>query len=611
MDLSVLLLLINSHLLGERCSTKQCILSVPVRVHRYFRLLIRSKRLLGSCQKTVTEETPLGASSLVRSNCQATNLPSIEFHQPGQSDSATSISQRLSQEEREKMNETNKFCCISEELLATIVRALDDISSEEWQETRLRAFLAYRKSLRLVSRRFARSHFIRSTLFKCIQLLPGPDELGALTQIKINDLAPFVKTVAFVAPPYSWTLTFEDFRKSTLAQAIEREGIHSNNLYTYVPVKMVPRLHRRGRHRPFHRNSDQEMSARYQQYRAHALSAKSLLQGEELRAAWTSALKALPHVEEVVIRSPRLVYQDRFYKAAAGPVGDALFTAAVAVLSAAGLTIRNLRVVGLVTGCLDWETLPGWESLDLGQLKSFTFRPRVWRPVENLGTFGIEGSRASGSDPTGNEVSEDEESCEEDEWSSGHGDSSEDDEPHKAEAMANQRNTRSESVAAVLKKSADSIEKFKYSYLHAMHWPGAVAIPLPKLRYLSLRGYGIYPRNLAIWMAEMPSLNHLKLSYSSIGLFTQPHYLDWRYVFDAIRNHPKPTGMKVHLFKVNAYDYLSFDCDTNNTEQYERSVRDLEDVEAVHDDLPWSLALYLSGKIEYNRCLEVCLEGYD
>ena len=508
------------------------------------------------------------------------------------------------------MNESNPFCSISEELLTMIVRKLDDKASEETHVTRLRAFQAYLKAWRLVSGRFARSDFIRSTLFKRIQLVPAPDELGALVQSKINHLARFVKTVAFVAPPHSWTLTFEDFRKSTLAQAIQRYGVHSDVLYTYVPVKMVPRLHRRGGHRPFHRNSDQEMSPSYQEYRSHALSVKSLLEGEELRAAWISALKALPHVEEVVIRSPRLVHQDRSYKTAAGPVGDALFTAAVAVLSAAGLRVRNLRVVGLVTGCLDWETLPGWKSLDLGQLKSFTFRPRAWRPIEDLGTFGIGGSKASGKDPTENEVSEDEESCEEDEWSSGHGDSSEDDEPYKAEAVAHQWNTRSQSVAAVLRKSANSIQKFKYSYLHAMHWPGDEVIPMPKLKHLSLRGHHIHPRNLAAWMAEMPSLNHLRLSYSSISEFTQPHYLDWRYVFDAIRNHPKPTGMRVHLFKVTAYDYLSFDCHTNDTEQYEQSVRDLEDVEAVHHDLPWSLALYLSGKIDYNRCLEVCLKGY-
>ena len=493
------------------------------------------------------------------------------------------------------------------------MRALDDVSSEGKQGTRLRALLAYRKSLRLVSKRFAESHYIRSTLFRRIQLVPGPDELEALTQIKINNLAPFVKTLAFVAPPYSWTLTLEDFRKSTLTQAIQRYGVHSNALYTYAPVKMVPRMHRRGEARSFHRSSDYEMTARYQDYRADALSVESLLAGKELRAAWISALKALPHVEEVVIRSPRLVHQDRIYKTAAGPVGDELFTAAVAVLSAAGLRVRSLNIVGLVTGCLDWETLPGWAALDLGQLQSFTFRPRIWRPIKSLGTFGIEGSRAAGRQAEilpQVDISESEEACEEDGWSSAHGDSSGDDEPYKAEAMAGQQNTRSQSVAAVLKKSAQSLENFKYSYLYAMHWPGDQVIPMPKLRHLSLRGHNVHPRNLAAWMAEMPSLNHFKLSYSSISEFTQPHYHDWRFVFDAIRNHPKPKGMKVHLFKINAYDYLSFDCHTNDTEQYEPYVRDLKDVEVVHEELQWSLALYLSGKIEWNKCLDVCLEGY-
>lgn len=476
------------------------------------------------------------------------------------------------------------------------------------QETRLRAFLSYLKALRLTSRRFADSYFIQSILFKRIQLVPGPDELGALTQIKIGPLAGFVKTVAFVAPPYSWTLTFEDFRKSTLAQAIQRYGVHNNILYTYARVKMVPRLQGRGRHQPFHRNPDQEMSTRYEEYCAHALAAKSLLLGEELRAAWISALEALPYVEEVVIRSPRLVYQDRFYKAAAGPVGDALFTAGVAVLSAAGLKIRRLRIVGLMTGRLDWETLPGWKELDLRQLQIFVFRPRVWR--HNSGTSGVDGSRTSGDNPT-----EDEKSYPQDEWSSGHGDSSEDDDWsnddwREAEAMAYHWNTRSQSVAAVLIKSAHSIEEFKYSYLDSMDWPTNRVIPMPRLRYLSLRGYQIRPPNLAAWMARMPSLNHFRLSYSdwsNSGAAYLHHSTAWHCVLHAIRKHPKPLGMRVHLFNVDVYGHDFFDW--NDTEDLEQYVRD-GDVAGPHVNLDRALALYLSGKIEYNKYLKV-LEGFD
>ena len=507
------------------------------------------------------------------------------------------------------MDETSKFGLISEELLTNIVRALDDTPSVKPQDTRLRAFLGDLKSLRLVSRRFARSHFILSTLFKRIQLVPAPGDLEALTQIKIDGLARFVKTVAFVAPPYSWVLSYQDFRKSTLAQAIQRYGVHNDVLYTYEPVKMIPRLHRRAGHQPFPRNQDQQMCTSYKDYFAHALAAKSLLMGKELRAAWISALGALTHVEEVVIRSPRLIHQDGIYKTAAAPGGDALLTAVVAVLSAASLKVRSLRVVGLMTGCLDWETLPGWKALDLGRLQSFTFRPRVWRPVKSLETSGVDRSNTSDSDPTETEMSEDQESCKEDEWSSGHGDSSEDDEPRKAEVMAYHWNTRSQSVAAVLKKSADSIEKLKYSYLHAMHWPGNEVIPMPKLRYLSLRGHGIHPRNLAAWMAQMPSLSHFKLSFTSVSGNSQYYAREWLYIFDAIRDHPRPLGMKVHLFNLAAYTKLFFDCHTNDNGQYEQDAGDIKDGTWPTVEPNQSLLLYLNREIEYNKSLEDFLEG--
>ena len=507
------------------------------------------------------------------------------------------------------MDETSKFGLIPEELLTNIVTNLDDTPSEKQQDARIRAFLGDLKSLRLVSRRFAESDIIRSTLFKRIRLVPAPDDLEALIQIKIDHLARFVKAVAFVAPPYSWVLSYHDFKKSTLAQAVQRYGVHNNVLYTYEPVRMAPRLHRRAGHQPLPRTPIQEMSTRYKDYFAHAMAAKSLLLGKELRAAWISVLEALPHAEDVVIRSPRLVHQDGSYKKAAAPVGDALFTAGVAVLSAAGLRVRSLRIVGLMTGCLDWETLPGWKELDLGRLQSFTFRPRVWRPFWSLETSGVDCSNTSGSDPTETEMSEDQESCEEDEWSSGHGDSSEDDEPRKAEVMACHWNTRSQSVAAVLKKSADSIEKFKYSYLHSMHWPGYEVIPMPKLRYLSLRGHGIHPRNLAAWMAQMPSLSHFKLSFTSASGNNQYYAREWLYIFDAIRNHPKPMGMKVHLFDLAGYTKLFFDCHTNDNGQYEQDAGDLKDGRWSNSEPNRSLILYLNRKIEYNKSLELFFQG--
>ncbi|CAF9927968.1 MAG: hypothetical protein HETSPECPRED_006716 [Heterodermia speciosa] len=511
---------------------------------------------------------------------------------------------RKSEQKPKKINDSNLFCSLPEELHQKIVKALDNTTnrSGKTQAIRSRAFLGDLKSLRLVSDLFSKSVFIQTTLFKQIQLVPGPDELRALTQNKIDRIVDYVEAVVFIAPPHSCVLPYEDFKQSALSQAMERYGNQNNILYTHSRVNMLPRWHHRGPQQPPDGISDQELRARYQNYYAHA---KAPWLGRALIDAWVSALKVLPNVREIVIRSPRFVHQDIYHKVAAAQVGDEILTAGIAVLVAARPTVRNLKIVCLLTNDVIWEALPGWKALDLSQLQSFTFRPRLWRRIPGLNLPAVDASRTSGSNPTEEEKSEDENLSEQEYSSSGHEDDSEDEEPFKFTATCRLWNTQFSPVAAVLEKSAGSIEKLKYSCLIAMHWPGMEVIPLPKLRYLSLRGYAIRAYNLANWMAQMPSLEHFKLSRAST------HYCrGLRNVFDAIRNHPNPMGMRVQLDNVHAARPISLDYHTKDSERFEQyATKDIENVEPVWDELDWSLGLYLSGKIGYNKCLRRYLES--
>jgi len=59
------------------------------------------------------------------------------------------------------------------------------------------------------------------------------------------------------------------------------------------------------------------------------------------------------------------------------PVGDALFAAGIACLAEANVKTHDLEVACAMTGEIGWETLAGWEDLDLSQMRKFKFQPKV------------------------------------------------------------------------------------------------------------------------------------------------------------------------------------------------------------------------------------------
>jgi len=438
--------------------------------------------------------------------------------------------------------------------------------------------------LRLSSLRFAYLNLIYRILFRKIDLVASSEHLEHVAETDFSHIAPFLKTVTFVAPTDSWALTLEGFREVIPAQAIQRyaadheiRGGMKFNTYELEGHQKFIEQHWNGKGiTPL---SKDRIRAGSEQYRRQALAARNLLCGEELRATWTSVLRKLANVHNVCFVTPRYekpegsrlpnssdyivrshhrdrTHPDESCRIVIAPVGDALFAAGIACLAEANAKVQDLEVACAMTGEVEWETLAGWEDLDLSQMWRFKFQPKVQSFGEDLDL--LEGENAITA------------------WA----------------AIA---------VAAVLKKCRENLEEFSYDGCCPMQWPGDEVIDLPRLRYLSLDRGSIRPRNLRAWIATMPLLEDLRLHKT--GLCGDVHH-GWKYIFDAVRDHP--TRMKIWFDRIITNGAPAFSL-VYHTDDFQR-VLEQEEHQDPWEDITRSLSLYLSGKIEYNRSLSMWLQ---
>ena len=403
------------------------------------------------------------------------------------------------------------------------------------------------------------------------------EHLERLEQANFSQIAPFVNAVTFVAPPNSWTLTYDGFKDVVVAQAVQKYAHdHLNTWHSYWddgPQAFIEK-HWSGKF-PL---SDEQIRGGFDRYHHDALVVKDLLQGEDLRVAWTKALRALPsgprlrfvtsaydddswssqHLPvqpDCIIRPHQhdRTHREETCEKATAPIGDALFAAAIACIAKAGVEARALDVECAMTGEFQWEALPGWATCDFSRVQSFKFQPRVQEIPGNPSRWG------------------------------------------RVETLITER--AADATAAVLKKCSDSIEEFHYeAYSCPMRWPGHEVIPLTKLRKLSFTGSYIRAGNLKTWMAKMPSLEHFECVSTETTYDEEAGGGTWLDVFDAIRNHPR--GMKVEFDDIVAnHQEISLSYHTDDIQEY------LEKEPAAGDsfDACLSLPLYLSGKIDTDR----------
>ena len=406
------------------------------------------------------------------------------------------------------------------------------------------------------------------------------EHLEHLERANISRVAPFVNKITFVAPPNSWTLTYDGFKEVLVAQAIQRYASdhqiwNGSGSYAYE----------NDGHRIFIEQQwggrfallDTQIRDGFERYHKDALAAKDLLQGKDLKIAWTKALRALP--KDLKLRFVTVEYdesdcshlpvlpdctvrphhhdenhQEETCRRVTAPLGDALFAAAIACLAEADVKARKLDVECAMMDHFQWEALPGWGACDFSQVQSFKFQPHVRSIKEDL------------------------------------------DSPGGEDMVARQA---AYATAAVLKKCNDSLEKFHYQDSCPMQWPGDEVIPLPKLKKLSFGGGCIRPRNLKAWMAQMPLLEHFEcMCTSSCGSEDG----SWLEVFDAIRNHPR--GMKVDFDQIFAgEEEISM---RYHTDDFQELLVD-EAQEEPWSDVSESLRLYLSGKIDMDEATKESL----
>ena len=419
-----------------------------------------------------------------------------------------------------------------------------------------------------------------------------------LEDTDMSRLGPHVKKIKFMIPLRSWTLEYDTFKETVVAQAVSKH-YHWNGRIFHCLESAGPD----GRQQYLYRNrngvapfSEEQLLAGFQAHCAEAEAAKTLLHSDALRAAWTRALKTLPRARsfcfsssekdeewadspppqpDCVVRSdPHYCLRGSYWKALA-VVGDAVFATGIACLSKAGIEVEALKVACAMTTSFAWEDLPGWKSLNLTSMRRLKFEPQ------------------NGS-----------------EWSWGgayYNDSvDEHDLPHvntpnSYEAVAQRAN---KAITSVMKKSARHLEYFRYRERDGpMQWPSEEVVTLPRLLCLEFIGGIINPGDFKTWMAGMPLLQELYMSLLGVnGPFS-----GWLNIFDAIRDHPKSMRVYFDQVETGSYTELSLKYDTGDYEKY----LDMPRANDWLDDNYRSLSLYLSGKGRYDRVLRSMLEADD
>lgn len=480
------------------------------------------------------------------------------------------------------------LCTFPEEILTSITEELV-VTQDPYQEIKYpysKHQFSPLKSLRLTCSRFAYLPLVQKTLFGDIQLVASPKGLDRLARTDIGRLVPFAKQVSFVAPIQSWALGYDIFREIVISEAIWKQVRERGFVTTGEEAAIFPFDIRNGYQVfidqvwdgrvPF---TEDQIRAGFAEYQREARAVKDTVLGEQLKTKWASILRALHnvcsirfihegHLEVSIAHPPTQppcvvqvhshdeCHRDEPCIRAAAPLGDALFAAGVVALAAADVKIRNLQVACAMTGRFEWDTLPEWSRPNLTEVRKFYFMPEVHWIEADRDTIGSH--------------------------------------RHAAGRAA-------EAIAAVLNKCADHLEEFYYGdFLRLgrfcdIHWPGEEIIALPRLTRLRLGAGGVRTRNLSLWMEAMPSLQHLRLDYPMRG----DVWYGWKYVFDAVRNHPKGMKIDFEYIEGNHGAGVSVHYHTDDFQRYLNK----EEAKSISDGIDRDMALYMSGTIGYNERL--------
>ena len=233
---------------------------------------------------------------------------------------------------------------------------------------------------------------------------------------------------------------------------------------------------------------------------------------------------------------------------------EALFSAVMESIALAGDSIKlsELDLLYEGAGCgVDCTQLPYWQDLNLEHLRTLVLDPDgICEPSSNSGT--------------------------------------------------GRRQSVAETLNAILRKCNGNLTELRLQNLSL--WPTTDPIPLPALKRLSLAGMDIDPIATQAWMSEMPTLSRFELDGITVD---GGEYGEWKRIFDTIRNHPVP--MLVDFEGVTTNDMCELNFHMADTFDASDALA-MEQDKSPWDDIDRSLALYLAGKIGWNRSLRVWLQ---
>ena len=415
--------------------------------------------------------------------------------------------------------------------------------------------------------------------------------MAVLQQTAIDGVAPFVRRVTFKVLNKSWTLGPDLFRKILLSQAIQRHCRDNqtsdgdgSKLDEIDGLQKFVQEHFDGRE-PL---EAELIDSAYEKYHNDARAQGTLLQDSDIDQVWAGVLGQLSNALAIRFDAEKLddngpdylteatqyhimphhhgvAHEESECRKQYAPDGDWLFIVGVAALVKAQTKVTKLTVRCMMTSKLVYTWLDKWDQLDFGSLQRFDFNPMVHLIGESLYDYGF--SR----DPN-------------------------------VLAM--------DASSAVLEKCRSSLETFrygKYVTYFPNQWPPRKIIALPKLKMIEIGSGPIYAHDLAAWMRFMPVLEHFQLDGSSVD----GPYENWKIIFDAIRNHPKPSGMQVVLGQIISKDSAEMSLRFNT-----KDVQEYLDMPDKEESDPWmdsfrSLPLYLSGHIGWNKSLKMFHEMDD
>ncbi|KAF5687101.1 hypothetical protein FCIRC_2489 [Fusarium circinatum] len=189
---------------------------------------------------------------------------------------------------------------------------------------------------------------------------------------------------------------------------------------------------------------------------------------------------------------------------AAAMAGDLLFSTVISCLSASGIAVPQISIKHAMTGTVDCTKIPGWDLLNFTRLEKIEFGPDIPHDENNWASKTVLQTLP----------------C-----------------PKVEEIESGASKTVHELVA----KSRTTLKSLVLDGTGVLDWPTQPpVVSLPALESFDHSFDAVNPIVLSSWLKNMPNLRYLRLG--GLRLSRGLLFVEWRHIFDAVRDHPSVVG---------------------------------------------------------------------